>query len=307
MTVTLKFEHNPRGDSIDLKIAELSSVIIAFDTVMAYCRKRGKEKSADALGQLRTIAVNERDEFVAAVEVIRKHMDGMPALLPPPAEKQPAASPRAGTGKEKRPPGIPSNIEMVKAILAGGPMRAADIFAEMRKRWWPEMPTHNISSIYQFAGQGKISRVGANFALKADRVPTSPAADDSDDDEAELKPLVKQLHEEPPPPPPKPAPKPIATAIAPASGGVKFTSNDGETIHLTPREHRLVSKLYPHHRKGLVFPVDTLSREMWPHGERAPHNVKGFIETMKFELNPKLKSIGIALDSNAMGFFLKEI
>lgn len=82
-----------------------------------------------------------------------------------------ADPPRKNVGgapsKSGRPLDMPSNLVVVRAALRelGGRAAAAQIRTWARNKYWPEMPDHWASVLYQFVTSGDLERAGMDFKL----------------------------------------------------------------------------------------------------------------------------------------------
>lgn len=76
-----------------------------------------------------------------------------------------------------RPPDIPTNFEMICAVLEeAGPLTARAIVAEVARRWWPGMDPEAVRpSIHGFVGQGRLVKYeGGLFGLPVSPISRKP-------------------------------------------------------------------------------------------------------------------------------------
>lgn len=190
----------------------------------------------------------------------------------------------------KRPPGIPTNLEMAKAAInALGPTSAAQIREYVRKQYWVECPDGWTGCLWTLASEGKLARAGINFVLAASAAP-------------EQKPQV--LPKAPvsaPMPPVKPTQG--ARPAAPAKG-FKF-DHDGKSTELgSSRLYVLASKLKAAMGKGHVAEAFLAENVIGSNTDRHRTDVKD----MCLGMNDQLESVGLRISYySGFGLIMKEI
>lgn len=132
----------------------------------------GSERSSSAEAEIRKGAEARGIDADIAVAIARAESAG--------PKKDVGGTP----SKAGRPADMPSNLVVIRAALRelGGRAAAAQIRAWARNKYWPEMPDHWTSVLYQFVSSGDLERAGMDFKLPEPKqevvkhVPKLPAA-----------------------------------------------------------------------------------------------------------------------------------
>jgi hypothetical protein len=159
------------------RLAEVVDLIGRHEVALAYLKQEHGELE---------IAVRVMDRFY--------ERQSFGELLPPDR-----AAPEPDTGKPAGVPTVPHMIAEVLSLRAlldgpGAALAPKEILAEIRRLWWPDARTNDVSPIlWRLAKEGRLAKTGKTYSLPKEETPAVQPAGAS-----ERRPLSEGLFDHPP-------------------------------------------------------------------------------------------------------------
>ena len=278
------------NDEAQKRLAQLQEVLDAIDTVVDHFGEDSHAQVRLMLQRVRDIAHEEQQDINRAIEVLGRLLKKQERLVPP------RRNVPAHVAAKGRPENLPTNFEMISAILKDHPegLGAGDLLGEMKVRFWSEFPASTTASFYDFATRGKLVR---SPDKKRFMLPPAPVQGAARDNVLAAKRAASSIVGAGP----RLAQHPALTYPH------RTFEHAGKEVALSVHEWRLVSKLYPKLGSGLMFGVDVLADAVWTHGDRKPPSVRDEMSRLKASVNPKLAVVQLSLESTPIGYYLKEV